>query len=112
MRDPHQVLVPLGSSGAWSGGRPQGKKDGFRDDLLALWDSCSSCLTPVSLRFLLGEIPVCKVGGVFSQEAGKKDLFPAVTEMFFVLGSLSTLSESIWLMKGLLALLAASQVLH
>lgn len=83
VRDPHRVPVPLGSSGAWPGGRLQGKKDGFRDYLLALWDSCSSCLTPVSLHFLSGEIPVCMARGVFSQEAGKKDLFPAVTEMFF-----------------------------
>lgn len=73
--------------GLLSGGRLQ-RKDSFDDDLLTLCGRHLSCLTSGLLHFLLGEIPVCKLGNIFSQEAETK--FPAVTECFCA-----------WLLEGL-----------
>lgn len=70
--DPMQVLWPFWL-GLLLGGRLQ-REDSFNDGVLTLCGKHLSCLTSGLLHFLLGEIPVCKLGDIFSQEAERKFL--------------------------------------
>lgn len=99
----HRALVPLGL-GCCQEEDCRGKIVLMMVCWLCLCGRHLSCLTSGLLHFLLGEIPVCKLGDIFSQEAERKFLSSCDWNAF-VLGSGRASSEYIKLMKRLLAFL-------